>query len=103
MNWQSAFDIDAGLLYAVLGWLMRMIWDSMRDHARAVVAQKEALEKFKDHVTERYVRVDYVTEMKDDIRRLSEAIFTKFDKIEEKMDRVETKIDTRNSRKDGPR
>ena len=86
MGWQWAFDIAASLLYVVLGWLMRMIWDSIRDHNRDITAQKDALEKFKDHVSERYVRVDYVAEMKNDIRSLSEAIFRKLDRIEEKID-----------------
>ena len=86
MNWQSAFDIAVGLLYLVLGWLMRMIWENIREHARDMSAQKEALDKFKEHVSERYVRTDYAVEMKNDIRALSDAIFRKLDRIEEKID-----------------
>ena len=86
MNWQPIFDFGATLLYLILGWLMRMLWDSIRDHGRDIEAQRKAAAEFQQHVSDTYVRNAWGVELKNDMRVMQEAIFRKLDRIEEKID-----------------
>ncbi len=64
---------------------MRGLWDMLKLH-------QSEFSSFKDHVSERYVKTEYVSEMKGDIKGMSDAIFRKLDRIEEKIDNKMDKI-----------
>lgn len=74
MDWQSAFNVTAGVAGAVGGWLMRIIWESMRDLQR----QHDALEA---KLPEIYAR-------RDDVAALAERMDRRFDRLDEKLDRI---------------
>lgn len=76
---QQVFNIAVGVAGALGGWWMKAMWDAVKE-------LKVAHERLADQVSDLKVLVagDYVRrEMFD---RLSDAIFTKLDRIESKLD-----------------
>lgn len=72
MDWQTAFNIVAGIVGALGGWVLNMVWSSVRRNERDIAL-------FKESVAETYVR-------RDDFKDAIQAIFTKLDRIEDKID-----------------
>ena len=76
---QNVFNIAIGIAGALGGWWMKAMWEAVKD-------LKTADERLASQVSDLKVLVagDYVRrEMFD---RLSDAIFTKLDRIENKLD-----------------
>lgn len=72
MDWQSAFNLVLGVLWIVLGWALRTLWDANRDLAKDLAA-------FHQSMPETYVR-------RDDFRDTIKTLFEKLDRIEGKLD-----------------
>jgi hypothetical protein len=68
MDWQSAFNMAAGLLGAVGGWLLRVIWDAQQ-------RLKADLDQLERRLPETYAR-------RDDIIQMMAAINDRFDRME---------------------
>lgn len=82
---QSVFNIAVGVAGALGGWWMKAMWEALKD-------LKAADDKLTKEVSDLKVLVagDYVRrEMFD---RLSDAIFTKLDRIEGKLDSKADKL-----------
>lgn len=72
MDWK---DIAVGLLgvgLPVLGWVLRTVWDDLREH------QKD-LQAYKLHVSETYVK-------KSEVEQLREFVANQFTRLHERMD-----------------
>lgn len=68
MDWQSAFNIALGLLGAVGGWLLRIIWE-------AQIRLKDDLDALERRLPETYAR-------RDDISHMMTEINGRFDRLE---------------------
>jgi cell division protein FtsB len=68
VDWESAFQIAIAAVSAVLGWLLRVLWEAQK----ALQADLAALER---RLPETYAR-------RDDISALSERIDRRFDHLE---------------------
>lgn len=68
MDWQSAFNIALGLLGAVGGWLLRVIWE-------AQIRLKDDLDALERRLPETYAR-------RDDISHMMGEINGRFDRLE---------------------
>ncbi len=76
MDWQAMFNMAAGLLGAIGGWVLSTMWGAVRG-LETKVAEIDVL------VAGQYVR-------KEELTRLTDAIFAKLDKIQ---DAIEKKVD----------
>lgn len=72
MDWQTAFNISAGMLAAVGGWFLKMIHESQKELRRDLGALQTSL-------PEVYAR-------RDDLSDIINRLFTKLDRIEDKLD-----------------
>lgn len=68
MDWQSAFNIAAGLLGGIGGWMLRVIWDAQQ-------RLKNDLDSLERRLPETYAR-------RDDIRSIVDSINDRFDRLE---------------------
>lgn len=73
MDWQSAFNIAAGVAGALAGWWLRILWEAQRD-------LRIDLAKLQKELSDGYVR-------REDFKDHSTALFAKLDRIEDKLDR----------------
>jgi hypothetical protein len=76
MDWQAMFNMTAGLLGAIGGWLLNTMWQAVRS-LETKVAAIDVL------VAGQYIR-------KEEVSRMIDAIFNKLDKIQ---DAIEKKAD----------
>lgn len=83
MDDQQVFNIvmsiSIGLIGAMGGWLMRIMWQSLRD-------LKEGDSKLADKVGKIEVLVAGQYAKREDVDRMSSALFSKLDRIEDKLD-----------------
>lgn len=77
VDWQSAFNVVAGLCGAIGGWLLRIVWDAMQQ-------LRHDLQVLEKGLPETYAR-------RDDVRDFTDRIDQRFDRIEEKLDRLAEK------------
>ena len=81
MDWQSAFNIAAGLIGGIMGWLLKTLWS-------AVERLRRDLNALEVSISSNYLKRDDFKEamerLEHKIDRLSERLF---DKLEEKADR----------------
>ena len=81
MDWQSAFNIAAGILGAIGGWLLNNLWS-------AVERLRRDLNALEVSINSSYLKRDDFNQalerIEDKIDRMAERIYTKLD---EKMDR----------------
>lgn len=77
---QSVFNIAVTIAGALGGWILKVIWDSIKD---LQTADKVMTEKVAS--VEILVAGEYMS--KNDFDRIAVAIFAKLDKIEDKLDR----------------
>jgi MOSC domain-containing protein YiiM len=68
MDWQSAFNIALGLIGAIGGWLLRIIWE-------AQIRLKDDLDALERRLPETYAR-------RDDLKVVMEQIDHRFDRLE---------------------
>jgi len=79
LDLQTVFNVACALVAALGGFLMRVLWESMRQ-----LQEKDAQLAEKVHSIETIVAGQYVA--KDEFNRVADAIFRKLDRIEEKVD-----------------
>ena len=81
MDWQSAFNIAAGILGAIGGWLLNNLWS-------AVERLRRDLNALEVSINSSYLKRDDFNQalerIEDKIDRMAERIYNKLD---EKMDR----------------
>lgn len=80
MDAQTAINIGFGLAGLLMGWILNSLRDTVRSLQRqdAILADKvQAIEVL---VAGTYVK-------RDDLQKLSDAIFSKLDRIEQKLDK----------------
>jgi hypothetical protein len=68
IDWQSAFNVAAGLLWGLVGWLLRVIWDAQQ-------RLKDDLENLERRLPDTYAR-------RDDLKVVMEQIDNRFDRLE---------------------
>ncbi len=76
---QTVFNIAIAISGGLGGWWLKTMWNSLRDLQKADQKLAEKVAAIEILVAGQYVR-------KDDLDRLSDAIFKKLDKIEDKLD-----------------
>ena len=81
MDWQSAFNIAAGILGAIGGWLLNNLWS-------AVERLRRDLNALEVSINSSYLKRDDFNQalerIEDKIDRMAERLF---DKLQEKQDR----------------
>jgi len=81
VDWQSAFNIAAGMVGGIMGWLLKTLWS-------AVERLRRDLNALEVSISSNYLKRDDFKEamerLEHKIDRLSERLF---DKLEEKADR----------------
>lgn len=68
MDWQTAFNVSAGLFGALGGWVLRVVWDGQQQI-------KQEVNELERRLPETYAR-------RDDIRELTHNINQRFDRLE---------------------
>lgn len=81
MDWQSAFNVAAGLIGGIMGWLLKTLWSAV-EHLRRDLNSLEV------SISSNYLKRDdflaAVQRIEDKIDRMAERIF---DRLDEKADR----------------
>ena len=81
MDWQSAFNIAAGILGAIAGWLLKTLWS-------AVERLRRDLNALEVSISSSYLKRDdfnaALERIEDKIDRMAERLF---DKLEEKANK----------------
>jgi len=80
MGWQEAFNTLVGVGLVVLGWLLKNMTDAIKDLRIKDDTLADKVSSLDTKMAGEFVH-------KDDLQRLSDAIFKKLDRIEEKLDR----------------
>jgi len=78
-NNQLLFNVIIGALYLVAGWLMKVMWDSLRDLRIADTILAEKVGTIEVLVAGSYAK-------RDELDKMAAAIFLKLDRIEAKLD-----------------
>lgn len=77
MDWQTAFNVAVSGVMLLVGWFLRVVWDSIR-------RLQEDMNRLERHVSETYVRRDDyrddMAEMKLMLRQIIEKLDSKQDK-----------------------
>jgi len=76
---QLLFNVIIGALYLVAGWLMKVMWDSLRDLRIADTILAEKVGTIEVLVAGSYAK-------RDELDKMASAIFLKLDRIEAKLD-----------------
>lgn len=79
MDLQTAFNLAIGLVAALGGWWMKTIYDVLMDLRRAETNLVDRVQRIEVLVAGQYVT-------REELGKLSDAIFRKLDKIEVKID-----------------
>jgi len=79
MDIQTAFNLAIGLVAALGGWWMKTIYDVLMDLRRAETTLVDRVQRIEVLVAGQYVT-------REELGKLSDAIFRKLDKIEVKID-----------------
>lgn len=79
MDSQYLFNIAIALIGALGGWIMKIMWDALRDLQEADKTLTEKVATIEVLVAGQYVR-------KDDFDRVADALFRKLDRIQDKLD-----------------
>ena len=80
MDMQTAFNVAIGLVAFLGGWVLNGLRDSINTLHRSDSELTERIQGVEVLVAGQYVK-------RDDMDRLTQALFAKLDKIEEKIDR----------------
>lgn len=76
---QSIFNAAIGLITSLGAWLMRTMWQDLRELQLADKQLSEKVSQIEVVVAGQYVK-------RDELQKLSDAIFAKLDRIEDKLD-----------------
>ena len=76
---QFLFNVIIGALYLVAGWLMKVMWDNLRDLRIADTILAEKVGTIEVLVAGSYAK-------RDELDKMAAAIFLKLDRIEAKLD-----------------
>lgn len=79
MDSQTAFNIAVGLGGALSGWVLNSLRDSIRELHESDLALASKVQHIEVLVAGSYVK-------RDDLDKLTQALFSKLDKIELKLD-----------------
>lgn len=79
MDFQHLFNIAIALIGALGGWILKILWDALRDLQEADKVLTDKVATIEVLVAGQYVR-------KDDFDRLADALFRKLDRIQDKLD-----------------
>ena len=79
MDLQAILNIAFGLAGALAGYILKTMHEAMRDLQKADVELTDKVQKIEVLVAGQYVK-------RDDMERLSSALFSKLDRIEQKLD-----------------
>lgn len=80
MDNTQLFEVVIGAINLLLGWLIRILWESNRDLKQADMALADKVQKI-----EILVAGDYITRHEVDTKY--DALFAKLDRIEDKLSR----------------
>lgn len=80
MDFQDLYNTAIGLVIALGGWFMRVIWDSLKDLRTQDNALAEKVSRIEVLVAGEYVK-------KDEFERAVQRLFDKLEHIEMKIDR----------------
>ena len=80
MDFQDLYNIALGLVAALGGWIMRVIWDSLKELRTQDSALAEKVSRIEVLVAGEYVK-------KDELERAVQRLFDKLEHIEMKIDR----------------
>ena len=79
MDFQVLFNLAIGLAGGLMGFVLKAVWDGVRELRDAVAARVVKVQGIEVLVAGAYIK-------RDEFEKLSQAIFTKLDKISEKLD-----------------
>lgn len=74
MDTQTLINAAVGVVSAVLGWIVRILWEADKE-------LRQDLQQLERNLPTTYAR-------RDDMRDLTAAVFERFDRIEQKLDRL---------------
>ena len=77
MDIQTIFNAVVGAVLMLSGWVLRSIWDAVRD-------LKKDIQEIERNLPETYVRRD---DYKDDMKEVKEILHAIFDKLDAKADK----------------
>ena len=80
MDFQDLYNTAMGFVLALCGWVMRVIWDNLKDLRTQDTALAEKVSRIEVLVAGEYVR-------KDELERVVQRLFDKLEHIEMKIDR----------------
>jgi hypothetical protein len=80
MNEQTVFNVLIGIVCSGMGWYMKTIFDSVKDLQHTDKELAEKVGQIEILVAGHYCK-------KDDLEKMSHAIFAKLDRIEDKIDK----------------
>jgi len=76
---QSVFNWALGAINVLAGFILKAVWDSVKDLQKADSTLAERVGSIEVLVVGNYVK-------REDFSRISDAIFAKLDRIEDKLD-----------------
>lgn len=79
MNWQTAFISVIGIVNLLLGWFLRIVWDSLRSLQTRFDGLKGELVRQQHHAAETYVRRDDYRADTDEIKTMLRTLLHKID------------------------
>lgn len=80
MDFQDLYNTAMGFVLALGGWVMRVIWDNLKDLRTQDTALAEKVSRIEVLVAGEYVK-------KDELERAVQRLFDKLEHIEMKIDR----------------
>lgn len=80
MDFQDLYNTAMGFVLALGGWVMRVIWDNLKDLRTQDLALAEKVSRIEVLVAGEYVK-------KDELERAVQRLFDKLEHIEMKIDR----------------
>lgn len=80
VTFQDAFNIAVSVAAAAGGWVIRSLYDSLRDMRAADTELADRVQRIELLVAGEYVR-------RDELDKKLDALFAKLDRIEEKLER----------------
>ena len=87
VDWQSMFDLAVGVAGFMSAWIIKVLWQAVRDLQQDVKTLSEKLHNdvtlFNNNLTQNYVRRDDFKEAVSELKTMLEKIF----------DRLDTKVD----------
>lgn len=77
MDWQTAFNVAVSGVMLLVGWFLRVVWDSIR-------RLQEDMNRLERHVSETYVRRD---DYRDDMAEMKLMLRQIIEKLDNKQDK----------------